>query len=145
MAKVNATQSEYINAAPDAVLAALEDYKEVRPQILPEQYLDYGVLEGGHGDGTVAVWTLQATSKRSRNVKAHVTVAGNTITETDENSSMVTTYTVTEAGTGTEVTTETSWNGAGGVGGFFEKTFAPLGLKKIQASVLSNLKSRLES
>ncbi len=32
----------------------------------------------------------------------------------------------------------------GRVKGFFEKTFAPLGLKKIQAEVLSNLKTELE-
>jgi hypothetical protein len=31
------------------------------------------------------------------------------------------------------------------VKGFFEKTFAPLGLKKIQAEVLANLKRELES
>jgi hypothetical protein len=39
---------------------------------------------------------------------------------------------------------KTTWNGAGGVKGFFEKTFAPLGLRKIQAEVLGNLKSTVE-
>ena len=34
--------------------------------------------------------------------------------------------------------------GAGGIGGFFEKTFAPLGLRKIQAQVLANLKRELD-
>ena len=29
--------------------------------------------------------------------------------------------------------------------GFFEKTFAPLGLRKIQGEVLANLKKELES
>lgn len=29
--------------------------------------------------------------------------------------------------------------------GFFEKTFAPLGLKKIQGEVLANLKKEIES
>jgi hypothetical protein len=40
---------------------------------------------------------------------------------------------------------KTTWNGAGGVKGFFEKTFAPLGLKRIQAEVLANLKKELEN
>ncbi|OOK72795.1 hypothetical protein BZL29_5182 [Mycobacterium kansasii] len=31
-----------------------------------------------------------------------------------------------------------------GVKGFFEKTFAPLGLKRIQGEVLANLKKQLE-
>lgn len=139
MAKVSASTSRTVAAAPDQVLTALSDYQTVRPRILPEQYRDFAVVEGGQGDGTVATWTLQATKKRARNVRATVRVAGDTITENDANSSMVTTYRVAPAGQGTEVTTTTEWTGAGGVGGFFEKTFAPLGLKKIQAQVLENL------
>jgi hypothetical protein len=42
------------------------------------------------------------------------------------------------------VTVKTSWKGAGGIGGFFEKTFAPLGLRKIQGEVLENLKKEVE-
>lgn len=144
MAQVTATQSIDIDAGPDAVLAALADYQTVRPAILPSNYRDYDVLTGGEGDGTVVHWILQATEKRQRDVKAAVAVADATITETDANSSMVTTYTVAPAGTGSRVTTTTTWQGAGGVGGFFEKTFAPKGLGRIQAELLGNLKSRLE-
>ena len=57
---------------------------------------------------------------------------------------MVTNWTVAPAGPGSSVTVKTSWQGAGGIGGFFEKTFAPLGLKKIQAEVLDNLKKAVE-
>jgi hypothetical protein len=76
-------------------------------------------------------------------VSASVTVSGSTITERDANSSMVTTWTVAPEGNGTVVTTTTEWTGAGGIGGFFEKTFAPLGLKKIQAATLDNLRREL--
>ncbi|GAB93632.1 SRPBCC family protein [Gordonia rhizosphera] len=145
MGQVSATQSIEIAAAPDAVVAALADYSEVRPAILPEQYRDYQVISGGNGDGTLVHWILQATSKRQRDVKAAVSVAGSTVTETDENSSMVTKYTVAGSGSGSRVTTTTTWNGAGGIGGFFEKTFAPKGLNRIQAALLGNLKKRLES
>ncbi len=58
---------------------------------------------------------------------------------------MVTNWTVAPAGPGSSVTVKTSWQGAGGIGGFFEKTFAPLGLSKIQAEVLDNLKKQVES
>jgi carbon monoxide dehydrogenase subunit G len=139
VAQVSASSSITIAQTPEQVLAALVDYETVRPRILPEQYLDYTVVEGGQGNGTVAQWTLQATSKRSRNVKATVAVDGSTIVERDANSSMVTTWTVAPSGAGSEVTTTTEWKGAGGIGGFFEKTFAPLGLKKIQAQTLANL------
>lgn len=143
MAQVSASSSATIAAAPDRVLAALADYETVRPRILPEQYRDYEVVQGGQGDGTVATWTLQATEKRVRNVAATVTVAGSTITERDANSSMVTTWSVAPDGAGTTVTTTTEWKGAGGIGGFFEKTFAPLGLKKIQSATLENLRREL--
>ncbi|KAA0024516.1 SRPBCC family protein [Antrihabitans cavernicola] len=143
MGQVSASSSITVAAAPEAALTALSDYETVRPRILPEQYRDYRVISGGQGDGTVAEWTLQATSKRSRNVKASVAVAGNTVTERDANSSLVTRWTVEPSGTGSQITTTTEWVGAGGIGGFFEKTFAPLGLKKIQAQTLENLKREL--
>lgn len=81
---------------------------------------------------------------RVRDVQVNVDVAGHTVIEKDMNSSMVTNWTVAPAGPGSSVTVKTTWTGAGGVKGFFEKTFAPLGLKKIQAEVLSNLKTELE-
>lgn len=146
MGQISATQSIDIAAAPDAVIGALADYNEVRPAILPEQYRDYAVIEGGNGDGTVVHWILQATSKRQRDVKATVSVVPDTVTERDENSTMVTTYQVKAAGNGSKVTTTTTWNSqASGIGGFFEKTFAPKGLARIQAALLANLKKRLES
>ncbi|MGV8874789.1 MAG: SRPBCC family protein [Rhodococcus sp. (in: high G+C Gram-positive bacteria)] len=143
MSQVSASSSVTIAAAPDRVLEALADYETVRPRILPQQYRDYAVVQGGQGDGTVATWTLQATEKRVRKVAATVSVAGSTITERDANSSMVTTWSVAPDGAGSAVTTTTEWKGAGGIGGFFEKTFAPLGLKKIQATTLENLRREL--
>ena len=64
--------------------------------------------------------------------------------EKDGNSTLVSNWTVAPAGTGSTVNLKTSWNGAGGVKGFFEKTFAPLGLRKIQDEVLANLKKQVE-
>ena len=144
MGQVSASSTVLINAEPDAVLAAVADYQTVRPKILSSHYRDYQVLEGGQGAGTVATWKLQATEKRVRDVKATVDVAGHAVIEKDANSTMVTNYTVAPAGPGASVTVKTSWQGAGGVKGFFEKTFAPLGLRKIQAEVLENLKKEVE-
>lgn len=145
MGQVSASSTVLINAEPAAVLAAVADYQTVRPKILSEHYRDYRVLEGGQGAGTVATWKLQATKSRVRDVKASVDIAGHTVIEKDANSTLVTNYTVAPAGPGSSVTVKTSWTGAGGVKGFFEKTFAPLGLKKIQAEVLENLKREVEN
>lgn len=144
MGQVSASSTVLINAEPDAVLAAVADYQTVRPKILSAHYSNYAVLEGGQGAGTVVAWKLQATESRSRDVRASIDVAGKTVIEKDANSSLVTNWTVAPAGTGSTVTVKTSWTGAGGIKGFFEKTFAPLGLRKIQAEVLANLKSELE-
>ncbi|KUI10898.1 polyketide cyclase [Mycolicibacterium acapulense] len=144
MGHVSASSTVLIDAAPEAVLSAVADYANVRPRILSPQYSDYKVLEGGQGAGTVASWKLQATKSRVRDVKAEIDVAGHTVIEKDANSSMITNWTVAPAGSGSSVTVKTSWQGAGGIGGFFEKTFAPLGLRKIQSEVLENLKKQLE-
>ena len=144
MGQVSAASSVLINAAPETVLAAVADYQTMRPKILSPHYSEYAVLQGGQGQGTVVKWKLQATKSRVRDVQASVDVAGHTVIEKDANSSMITNWTVAPAGTGSTVTTKTSWEGAGGVKGFFEKTFAPLGLKRIQGEVLANLKKEVE-
>jgi Polyketide cyclase / dehydrase and lipid transport len=145
MGQVSAASTILINVEPAATLAAVADYQNVRPKILSPQYSEYQVLQGGQGAGTVAKWRLQATKSRVRDVQVDVDVAGHTVIEKDANSSMITNWTVAPAGPGSSVTVKTSWTGAGGVKGFFEKTFAPLGLKRIQAEVLANLKNELES
>ncbi len=144
MGQVSATSTVLIDAEPASVLDAIADYRGVRPKILSPQYSDYQVLQGGQGQGTVAKWKLQATESRVREVQANIDVAGHTVIEKDANSSMVTNWTVAPAGPGSSVTVKTTWTGAGGVKGFFEKTFAPLGLRRIQDEVLANLKKEVE-
>lgn len=144
MGQVSAASSVLINAEPETVLTAISDYQQVRPKILSDAYSAYQVLEGGQGRGTVAKWKLQATKSRVREVQADVDVAGHTVIEKDANSTMVINWTVSPAGDGSTVTMKTTWTGAGGVKGFFEKTFAPLGLKRIQDEVLDNLKTQVE-
>jgi hypothetical protein len=144
MGQVSAASTVLIDAEPETVLTAVANYETVRPRILSPHYSEYRVVEGGQGAGTVATWKLQATKSRVRDVKANVDVAGHTVIEKDANSSMITNWTVAPAGPGSSVTVKTSWEGAGGVGGFFERMFAPLGLRKIQAEVLENLKKDVE-
>lgn len=144
MGQVTATTETIIAAAPADVLAALSDYATVRPTLLPEQYTDYAVLEGGVGTGTVATWQLHATEKRVRHVVADVTVTGEEITEKDRTSTMVTVFKVAPLANGSRVTVTTTWQGATGVGGFFERTFAPKGLNRIHGALLQTLAARLE-
>ena len=145
MGQVSASSTILIDAEPTVVLSAVADYSVVRPKILSPHYSNYQVLDGGQGRGTVASWKLQATKSRSREIRATVDLAGRTVIEKDANSTLVTNWTVAPAGTaGSSVTVKTTWNGTTGIGGFFEKIFAPVGLRKIQDEVLANLKKELE-
>ncbi|MFI1094372.1 SRPBCC family protein [Streptomyces sp. NPDC020917] len=146
MALVEATTERIVAAEPERVYDALADYTGTRGRVLPEQFSEYEVREGGQGAGTVVHWKLQATSKRVRDCLFDVTApTPGRLVETDRNSSMITTWTVTPAGTGrSKVVVTTAWQGATGVGGFFERTFAPKGLGRIYDEVLAALAADVE-
>ncbi len=146
MAQVEAETQRVIAATPEAAFGTLADYAGARRELLPEQFSEYEVREGGVGAGTLVHWKLQATSKRVRDCLFEVTEpTPGQLMERDRNSSMVTTWTVTPAGEGrAKVVVSTVWAGAGGIGGFFERTFAPKGLNRIQDAVLANLAAHLE-
>jgi hypothetical protein len=143
MGQVVATAERVVRAPADVVRAALADYATTRPAVLPEQYSEYRVDAGGTGAGTRVHWRLQATSKRVREQDVVVTEAPDgALVETDANSSMVTTWTVHPADADARASTvraRTTWNGAGGIGGFFERTFAPKGLARIHDALLERL------
>jgi uncharacterized protein YndB with AHSA1/START domain len=146
MALVEATTERIVDAEPERVYDALADYAGTRGRVLPEQFSEYEVREGGHGAGTVVHWKLQATSKRVRDCLFDVTAPSpRQLVETDRNSTLVTTWTVTPAGEGgSKVVIGTTWQGASGVGGFFERTFAPKGLARIYDALLASLAADVE-
>ncbi|MET7594227.1 SRPBCC family protein [Streptomyces sp. NPDC005481] len=146
MAQVEATTERVIAADAEAVFDALADYNGTRPKLLPEHFSEYEVREGGDGEGTLVYWKLQATSKRVRDCLLEVSEpTDGELVEKDRNSSMVTTWRVTPAGEGRSRVVVTSvWNGAGGIGGFFERTFAPKGLARIYDAELAKLAAEVE-
>jgi hypothetical protein len=147
MSEVVATAEHVVRAPAERVLAALGDYEGVRPRILPEQFSDYRVESGGRGAGTRVHWRFAATSRRVRDQLEEVSQpSADTVVERDTNSSMVTTWTASAAAAGAGATTvrvRTTWDGAGGVGGFFERTFAPKGLQRVYGTMLHRLDQEL--
>ncbi|MFD8807470.1 SRPBCC family protein [Streptomyces sp. NPDC059597] len=146
MAQVEATTERIVAADAETVFDALADYRDSRPGLLPEHFSEYEVREGGDGEGTLVHWKLQATSKRVRDCLMEVSEpTDGELVEKDRNSTMVTTWRVTPAGEGTSrVVVTTTWKGAGGIGGFFERTFAPKGLDRIYGAILANLAAQVE-
>ena len=141
MGQVVATAERVVQAPVDRVRSALADYEGVRPRVLPEQFSGYRVESGGQGAGTRVAWRFAATSKRVRDQLVEVGQPDpDTLVETDTRSSMVTTWTLHPADAGlTTVRVRTTWNGAGGIGGFFERTFAPKGLRRVYEELLGRL------
>jgi hypothetical protein len=145
MGQVYAVTERVLEASPEQVFDALADYESTRPTIQPVQYSQYQVREGGKGAGTVVAWRLQATEKRVRECVFTVTEpTPGQLVEKDANSTMVITWTVTPAGEGrAKVVVEAAWNGASGIGGFFERKFAPKGLNRLHDETLNRLASTL--
>ena len=141
MGQVVATAERVVRAPVDRVRSALADYEGVRPRVLPEQFSGYRVESGGQGAGTRVAWRFAATSKRVRDQLVEVGQPdADTLVETDTRSSMVTTWTLHPADAGlTTVRVRTTWDGAGGIGGFFERTFAPKGLRRVYEELLGRL------
>ena len=141
MGQVVATAERVVSAPVDRVRSALADYEGVRPRVLPEQFSGYRVESGGQGAGTRVAWRFAATSKRVRDQLVEVSQPDpDTLVETDTRSSMVTTWTLHPADAGlTTVRVRTTWDGAGGIGGFFERTFAPKGLRRVYEELLGRL------
>ena len=145
MSEVVATAERVVRAPVDRVRDALADYEGIRRRILPEQFSDYRVEAGGRGAGTRVAWRFAATAKRVRDQLVEVTEPNpNTVVERDTRSSMVTTWTAHSADAETTtVRVRTTWNGAGGIGGFFERTFAPKGLRRVYDAMLDRLEGEL--
>jgi Polyketide cyclase / dehydrase and lipid transport len=144
MSKVVARASAPVPAAPEVVLEFLRDYREGRERILTDNYTAYRVEQGGKGEGTVYAYHFTAGG-RERDYRLHVQEHEGGLEERDQMSSFVSVWTVMPASGGSTVTIESSWDGAAGIGGFFERRFAPAGLRRIYAQVLSRLQDALAS
>jgi Polyketide cyclase / dehydrase and lipid transport len=118
----------------------LRDYRDSRPRILTDNFTAYRVEQGGKGEGTIFAYHF-AAGGRERDYRLHVSESAGGLQEQDQMSSFVSTWTVVASRAGSLVTIESSWDGAGGIGGFFERRFAPLGLRRIYGHMLEKLAS----
>ncbi len=142
MSHIFVRSERIIDATPQEVFATVADYENKRPRMLPPNYLDYTVEKGGRGSGTVISYRLQAAGReRPYRMSVKETVKGKVLAEQDSSSSLVTRWTVQPLNNGAQsrVSIESDWEGGSGVGGFFERTFAPLGLRRIYDNILTML------
>lgn len=140
MGKLEVSAQRTIEAPAATVYGYIADMRDHHPGFLPPAFSEFRVESGGTGAGTIILFRLTAGG-RSREYR--MTVAepepGRVLTEADSNSSLVTSFTVTPKADCCEVRISTSWDGAGGVGGFFERIFAPRVMRALYRDELEAL------
>jgi uncharacterized protein YndB with AHSA1/START domain len=142
MAMIHVAAEREIGAPAESVYGYLSDMREHHPNFLPPAFTDFTVESGGVGAGTITRFKIHVGG-RTREYRMQVTEPepGRVLTESDLNSSLVTTFTVESSGAGSRVKITTGWQGAGGVGGFFERLFAPGVMRRLYLDELERLDS----
>jgi uncharacterized protein YndB with AHSA1/START domain len=140
MGTLHVSAEGVVEAPPEQVYRYLADMREHHPNFLPPAFSDFQVESGGVGAGTVTRFRLNAGG-RSRSYRMQVAEPepGRVLTESDTESSLVTTFRVEPADSGSRVLISTTWEGAGGIGGFFERLFAPRVMKGLYDDELRRL------
>jgi uncharacterized protein YndB with AHSA1/START domain len=140
MAKINVSAERTIAAPAETVYGYLADMREHHPKFLPPAFSDFTVESGGVGAGTVTRFKTTAGGRtREYRMELSEPEPGRVLQESDTASSLITTFTVTPEGGSSRVRIETTWDGAGGIGGFFERTFAPRVMRGIYDDELERL------
>ncbi len=141
MGQIRVGAEGLVGAPADLVYRLLADFRNHHYRFLPPAFTDFRVEEGGVGDGTVSSFRINAGG-RSRAYRTRVSEPepGRVLQEKDELSSAVTTFTVEpEESDRCRVRIETVWQGARGIGGFFERLFAPRVVARLYRDELARL------
>jgi uncharacterized protein YndB with AHSA1/START domain len=129
-----------VDAPAETVYRYIADMREHHPRFLPPAFSDFRVESGGVGAGTITRFKVTAGGRtREFRTKVAEPEPGRVLTESDTNSSSVTTFTVSPQGVASLVRISTSWDGTGGIGGVFERMFAPRVMRAIYTDELKRL------
>ncbi len=140
MSELRAVAERAIGAPATQVYRLIADFDRHHPRFLPPAFSQFRVEEGGVGAGTVHRFRMTAGGRaRDFRMRVQEPEPGRVLTESDLGSSMVTAWVVTPEGPGCRVRVETRWQRAGGVGGLFERLFAPRVLRRLYADELERL------
>ena len=140
MARILISAERVVDAPAETVYGYIADMREHHPRFLPPAFSDFRVESGGVGAGTVARYKMTAGGRtREYEMKVAEPEPGRVLTESDAGSSAVTTFTVSPQDGSSLVQISTTWDGAHGIGGFFERRFAPRVMRAIYVDELNRL------
>jgi uncharacterized protein YndB with AHSA1/START domain len=145
MHQIHVLAGRQIAAPSHDVYRAIADYNQ-RPRWLPPAFSNPRVEEGGVGKGTVVNYHLKV-GPRERDYRMRVVDEwpGSELEEQDLGSSLINHWSASPRGTGTLVRVDTTWEGARGIGGFFERLFAPRALRSVYDDMLARLDQYVHS
>jgi Polyketide cyclase / dehydrase and lipid transport len=140
MGTIEVSAERPVAASADAVYGWLADYVDHHQRFLPAAFSGYSVESGGVGAGTIVSFSVTAGGRtRPYRMTVSEPEPGRVLKETDGGSSLVTTFTVTPVGEASTVRIITTWQGAGGIGGFFERRFAPKVLERLYVEEIERI------
>jgi Polyketide cyclase / dehydrase and lipid transport len=149
MPRAHAEETGVVPATPDEVYAVYADYRNSHPQILPKpEFSDLVVEEGGRGAGTVfRVKTKVLSVERAYHMDVTEPVPGRKLIETDRDTGLATTFTLTPVNGGqqTHVRISTEWDTASGIAGRMEALMTPFFMRRIYKKQLGQLRNYLQN
>jgi hypothetical protein len=139
MGTIRVSADRSVGAPADAVYGYIADTSD-HVHFLPSAFSDFQVETGGVGAGTIIRFKLSAGGRaRDYRMLVEEPEPGRVLTESDTDSTLVTTFTVTPEGDASRVRIDTTWKGATGIGGLFERLFAPRVMRGLYADELARL------
>jgi hypothetical protein len=135
MARIDVVEEGRVGAPADVVYRCIADH-EKHQGFLPPAFSDFKVEAGGVGAGTVTSFKVKAGGgTRDFRMSVEEPEPGRVMTESDADTDLVTTWTVTPEDGGSRVEIATTWT-ASGVVGFFERLLAPRAMRRLYAEEL---------
>jgi uncharacterized protein YndB with AHSA1/START domain len=140
MGQITVTAERRVEAPAGVVYGYISDHEQ-HQRFLPPAFSDFEIESGGVGAGTITRFKVKAGGRsRAFRMRVEEPEPGRILSESDTESTLVTTWTVTPEGdSSSRVRISTVWEGAGGIGGFFERLFAPRVMREIYVEELELL------
>jgi hypothetical protein len=121
-----------VGAPSELVYGLIAAMRHHHAHFLPPSLKDLRVEQGGYGAGTTyRVTGVFLGGERQLRMRLDEPEPGRVLTESDLDSPLVTTWTVTPEGAGPRVSIETVWPAASGLGGVLERLLARRAMARV--------------
>jgi hypothetical protein len=142
MSNVHISAARFIPAPAQDVYTYLADHVHHHPHLLPPEFSDFRVEEGGYGAGTIISYRFTVAGQTGEaRARVDEPEPGRVMTETLEDSGVVTTFTVLPQPGGSVARISTDWPASPGGQGVMEHLFLPYILGDVYNEELQNLES----